>query len=62
MTDQLSWIVATLLFALILYLHDARAAEPVPEDQQRASGQAIRQLPLAPILFDRAQTALTAAC
>ena len=61
MTDQLSWIVATLLFALILYLHDARAAA-APVDQQRASGQAIRRSPLAPILFDRAQTALTPAC
>ncbi len=41
MIDQLSWIFATLLFALILHLHDARAAAPSQAAQQCASSQAV---------------------
>lgn len=40
MADQLNWIVATLLFALILAMHDARASAPSQAEQQCTSGQA----------------------
>lgn len=45
MADQLSWIVATLLLALILHLHDARAAAPSQAEPQCASSQAASRMP-----------------